>query len=166
MRIWYTGVFAVGAAALAAGALLGHVPESVHAHAVTADIVLVSGNPTSSAKAAAEKAKQWQQKTSVALQQLNTALNDFQAASQAEDGAGMQEACGRIGAAGQAIKSALPAPSDALTTPLSAAAANFLSAGSKCGALDGSDADTAQSVVKDLQAGIANVQTAQGAMGS
>ena len=167
LRIWYSGVFAAGAAALVAGGLLSHAPVSAPERTATAEVELIATTPsnTSQVKKQINDQKKWGDKTSSALSQLGTALKDFQTALDAKDYDSLQAACGRIGVAGRAISSALPAPSAAVTDPLTAAAANFRSVGSQCGSLTAeAGTDVVQGVVNELQVGMSNVQAAQQAI--
>ena len=75
------------------------------------ELIATTPTNTSQVKKQINDQKKWGDKTSSALSQLGTALKDFQTALDAKDYDSLQAACGRIGVAGRAISSALPAPS-------------------------------------------------------
>ena len=151
------GVAAAGAAVIAAAVVVAQ-PVPVEQRAVTADVQLVSDTPT-------KVNKRFGTKIQAALERLNGALSDFQAAMDAQNFPALQDACNRIGSAGRAIEGSLPAPSPDVTTSLRAAAARFNAAGAQCGGLTPEGGKGAiDSVVADVKGGLDNVRAAQSAL--
>jgi hypothetical protein len=170
MRLSKLTAAAAGTAAIAAAAFLVQpLPDGDPAPQAGDAVVLMSGTPTApapgtvAAKSAA--ATRWQSTTQSALKRLNIALADFQTAMDAQNFPNMRDACGRIGSVGHSIEKTLPAPVEDVTAPMSAAAANFIDAGTHCDALaPDADRGVLNSVVSAIQSGMGNIRTAQAAL--
>ena len=133
---------------------------------MTADVVLVTTNPTISMKEAAANQK-WLSKFTGVMGRLSASLKAFDAAAKGQDFVAMQDSCGRIGVAARDMGATLPAPSQAVTDALRGAVDNFHLAGSKCGTLTPeAGRDAVQAVLTDLQNGMAAMQEASNAINS
>ena len=136
LRVWYSAVFAVGAAAIVAGGVLAQPSsETASGHPVQAGVVLVSTNPTVSMKARASDNQKWQSKFTPVMGRLNDSLKAFNASAKSQDFAAMQASCGRLGVAARDMGATLPGPRKDLTAAIQGAVDNFLAAGSKCDTL-------------------------------
>lgn len=166
LRVWYSAVFAVGAAAIVAGGVLAQPSsETASGHPVQAGVVLVSTNPTVSMKARASDNQKWQSKFAPVMGRLNDSLKAFNASAKSQDFAAMQASCGRLGAAARDMGATLPGPRKDLTAAIQGAVDNFLAAGSKCDTLTPeAGQDAVQSVLTDVQNGVAAMQSASAVM--
>ena len=166
LRVWYSAVFAVGAAAIVAGGVLAQPSsETASGHPVQAGVVLVSTNPTVSMKARASDNQKWQSKFTPVMGRLNDSLKAFNASAKSQDFAAMQESCGRLGVAARDMGATLPGPRKDLTAAIQGAVDNFLAAGSKCDTLTPeAGQDAVQSVLTDVQNGVAAMQSASAVM--
>lgn len=173
LRIKHLAAGVAGCAVVAAVGVLAHpLPDASSPagaqRAASAEVILVSDTPTRpSPRSRVGTNDPWVSKTQSALKRLNTAIADFQTAIEAKDYPALQDACTRVGSAGRAIESALPAPSQEATDALGEAVSNFHAAGSKCDGLTAEAGSGAvQSVVADIKTGMGNVHAAQAALGS
>ena len=166
LRVWYSAVFAVGAAAIAAGGVLAQPPsEMASGHPARAGVVLVSTNPTVSMKARSSDNQKWQSKFTAVMGRLNDSLKAFNAAAKSQDFAAMQESCGRLGIAARDMGATLPGPRKDLSAAIQGAVDNFQAAGSKCGTLTPeAGQDAVQAVLTDVQNGVAGMQNASAVM--
>ena len=166
LRVWYSAVFGLGAAAITAGIVLAPAsPDAASERAVSADVVLVSTNPMTSLKSKASANEKWQSEISAAVGRLQDALKSFNEAAQSRDFVAMQASCGRLGVAARDMGATPPAPRQDITAAIQGAVDNFELAGSKCDMLTaGAGQDALQGILIDVQNGFAGMQQAEAAL--
>lgn len=167
LRVWYTAVSGVGAAAIAAGIVLA--PASPDAaserdtseRVVSPDVVLVWTNPTSSLRAKASSGQKWLSQISPVKGRLMDALESLNTAAKSQDFVGMHDSCIRLAVAARDVDATQPAPTEDLTAAIQEAVDNFKLAGSKCDQLTAeAGQDAVQEVLTDVQNGVVAMQQA------
>ena len=133
---------------------------------MTADVVLVTTNPTISMKEAAANQK-WLSKFTGVMGRLSASLKAFDAAAKGQDFVAMQDSCGRIGVAARDMGAHAARSITGRHRRSPGAVDNFHLAGSKCGTLTPeAGRDAVQAVLTDLQNGMAAMQEASNAINS